>query len=91
MALSHLIGNCGTKRHMPGLTLHADYRVLMKDADHTFPLPETETRKLDEVKEEIQHPLVCRVANLVRANPRQSVALAVTIGFMLGLRIGTKF
>ena len=57
----------------------------MINPEHTFPLPEFETVKLDEVKEQIRHqPALQRAAALVRSNPWAFVALAAAVGLLVG-------
>ncbi len=59
----------------------------MENFEHSFPLPETETHKLDEVKEVLEHPQeqgVSGVQAFVQSNPWWAVGLAGVGGFCLG-------
>jgi hypothetical protein len=56
-------------------------------ADHTFPLPETETSKLEEVTEQLRQPQTEKenaYLNWVRSNPWPCVFAGLILGIILG-------
>lgn len=64
----------------------------MDNLEHSFPLPETETHKLDEVKEVLDHAqeqVPASLQGFVQASPWLSVALAVAGGLCLGAWLGS--
>jgi ElaB/YqjD/DUF883 family membrane-anchored ribosome-binding protein len=65
----------------------------MADFEHSFPLPETEAHKLDEVKEVLDHsqeqgPRGVRA--FVQSQPWLAVALAGVSGVALGLLLRSR-
>jgi len=53
---------------------------------HTFPLPEPETHKLDNVTEELRHqPAYQKAKDFVRANPWRAIGIAFGTGLMMGM------
>lgn len=62
----------------------------MNDREHFFPLPDVEQHKLDEVKEEVVHPLSRRVRRTLRANAWTAVAISMVAGFACGLMWGRR-
>ena len=60
----------------------------MNDTDHLFALPEFEQHKLDEVKEEIVHPVVTRMRHFLAANTWTAIAISATAGLACGFAWG---
>jgi hypothetical protein len=58
--------------------------IFMNEIEHTFPLPELELHKLDEVKEEIVHPVARRMRRLAGANAWTAIAISVATGLLCG-------
>ncbi|HWH70345.1 MAG TPA: hypothetical protein VNT26_13245 [Candidatus Sulfotelmatobacter sp.] len=59
--------------------------------EHSFPLPEFETHKLDELKEQITHPPSTRnPAGFLQTNPWTAVTMAVAGGFLAGIWLKTR-
>jgi len=57
----------------------------MNIAEHTFPLPEIEAHKLDEVKEDLrQQPAIVRAKDYLRANPWWKLVFACVAGALAG-------
>jgi ElaB/YqjD/DUF883 family membrane-anchored ribosome-binding protein len=57
----------------------------MNDTDHLFALPELEQHKLDEVKEEIVHPVARRLRRFLAGNAWTAIAISATAGLVCGL------
>jgi len=58
----------------------------MAASAHTFPLPELETQKLDNVTEELRHrPALQKARDFARANPWRVIGIAFGIGFLAGV------
>lgn len=62
----------------------------MNDTEHLFPLPEVEQHKLDEVKEEVVHPLSRRMRRTLRANVWTAVAISMAAGLACGWMWGRR-
>ena len=62
----------------------------MNDTDHLFALPEVEQHKLDDVKEEIMHPIARRARRSFGANVWKGIAISVAAGFLCGLALGHR-
>ena len=62
----------------------------MNDTDHLFALPEPVQHQLDEVKEEIVHPVSTRMRRYLAANTWTAIAVSVTVGLVLGLVWGRR-
>jgi hypothetical protein len=56
----------------------------MNELEHTFPLPDPEMHKLDEVKEEIVHPVLRRMRRLTGANAWTAIAISEAAGLLCG-------
>ena len=57
----------------------------MEMPEHTFPVPEPETSKLDGVTEELRRrPAIAKVKDFARANPWPWVVLGLTLGIFAG-------
>ena len=53
---------------------------------HTFPIPETEARRLDEIQHELQHQRLHRkIHDFIRANLWCVLAANCITGFLLGV------
>lgn len=59
----------------------------MNDTDHLFSLPEIEQHKLDEVKEEIVHPVARRTRRYLGTNAWTAIAISLAAGFVCGLAL----
>jgi len=62
----------------------------MKDAEHSFPLSEMEQHKLDEVKEEIVHPISRRARRVLGEKVWMVMAISVAAGLACGLAWGRR-
>jgi ElaB/YqjD/DUF883 family membrane-anchored ribosome-binding protein len=62
----------------------------MNDTDHLFSLPEVEQLKLDEVKEEIEHPFAIRLRRFLSAKAWTAIAISATAGLVCGLAWGRR-
>jgi ElaB/YqjD/DUF883 family membrane-anchored ribosome-binding protein len=62
----------------------------MNEIEHAFPLPELELHKLDEVKEEIVHPVSRRMRRLIGANAWTAIAISVAAGLVCGWAWGRR-
>ncbi len=62
----------------------------MNETEHVFPLPEIEQHKLEEVREEIVHPLSRRTRRFLGANAWTMIALSVMAGVVCGLACGRR-
>ena len=62
----------------------------MNDTDHLFALPECELHKLDEVKEEIVHPVSRRVRVFLGANAWAAIAISMAAGLACGLVLARR-
>ena len=57
----------------------------MAETTHNFPLPKQETQKLEEIEDELQQqPFNKKLADFVRANPWRSIAIAFSLGLVIG-------
>lgn len=62
----------------------------MNEIEHAFPLPDLEQHKLDEVKEEIVHPISLRLRRALGANAWMAVAISVAAGVACGFLWGRR-
>jgi len=62
----------------------------MNETEHSFPLPEVEQHKLDDVKEEIVHPISRRARRALGKNVWMVVAISVAVGLACGLAWGRR-
>lgn len=60
----------------------------MNEIDHEFPLPEVEQHKLDEVKEEIVHPISRRARRVLQGNVWMAIGISVAAGVACGFLCG---
>jgi hypothetical protein len=63
------------------------------EADHTFPLPETETSKLEEVTQQLQRPQpegANAYLNWVRSNRWPCILTGLILGFFVGKSLPTS-
>jgi len=55
----------------------------MEPQSHTFPVPEPEAHKLDEVTETLRRePALTKVEDLVRTYPWRALGIAFAVGFV---------
>ena len=65
--------------------------INMNELEHTFPIPESAVKNLDEVQEQLQNqPLRLKVKDSLRANRWRVLGLVSVMGFLLGICIGRK-
>ena len=58
----------------------------MNETEHTFPIPETEARRLGELEEQLQkQPIYVKAKDFVRANRWAALSYAGVIGLLLGV------
>jgi hypothetical protein len=62
----------------------------MNDSEHVFPLAEIELHKLDEVKEEIVHPVSRRLRRALGRNAWLAVAISIAAGMACGWACGRR-
>lgn len=62
----------------------------MNDTDHLFALPEPELHKLDEVKEEIVHPVAKRLRRFLAARAWAAIAISLSAGLACGFAWGRR-
>jgi|GEM_PF-4611843 len=62
----------------------------MNESKHVFALPESEQHKLDEVKEEIVHPMAVRVHRFLAENTWTALAISAGAGVLCGLALGRR-
>jgi len=62
----------------------------MNETEHVFPLTELELHKLDEVKEEIVHPVSRRVRRALGRNAWVAVAISIASGVACGMILGRR-
>jgi hypothetical protein len=62
----------------------------MNDTEHVFPLSELEQHKLDEVKEEIVHPVSRRMRRALGRNAWLAMAISMAAGVACGLAWGRR-
>jgi len=62
----------------------------MNDSEHVFPLAELELHKLDEVKEEIVHPVSRRMRRALGRNAWLAVAISIAAGIACGWVCGRR-
>lgn len=62
----------------------------MNETEHVFPLPVSEQQLLDEVKEDIVHPISRRARRLLAENAWAAVAFSVAAGLVCGLAWGRR-
>jgi len=60
----------------------------MNETQHTFPIPETEARRLEEVERQLQkQPLHLRARDFIRAYRWHALSCAGVIGLLLGVSL----
>jgi ElaB/YqjD/DUF883 family membrane-anchored ribosome-binding protein len=58
----------------------------MSEPEHTFPLPPTAVRLLDEVEDELEHQSwYLKTQDYVRANPWTAIGIAAAASLLLGI------
>ena len=62
----------------------------MNNPEHSFPLPDLVQHKLDEVKEEIVHPVSRRMRRAAGANVWTAIAISVAVGAVCGFVWGRR-
>jgi len=62
----------------------------MNETEHVFPLAEPEQHKLDELKEEIVHPVSRRVRHALGRNAWMAVAISMAAGMACGFAWGRR-
>jgi ElaB/YqjD/DUF883 family membrane-anchored ribosome-binding protein len=62
----------------------------MNETEHVFPLPVFEQHKLDEVKEEIIHPISRRMRRALAENAWTAIAVSAAAGLVCGLAWGRR-
>jgi hypothetical protein len=62
----------------------------MNETEHVFPLPELEQHKLDELKENIVHPVATRMRRRLSANTWTAIVAALAAGLFCGLICGRR-
>ena len=62
----------------------------MNESEHTFPLTDMEQHKLDEVKEEIVHPISRRARRVLQGNVWVAIGVAVVVGAACGFLWGRR-
>jgi ElaB/YqjD/DUF883 family membrane-anchored ribosome-binding protein len=62
----------------------------MNEIEHVFALPELEQHKLDELKEEIVHPVSRRMHRFIEANVWTAIAISVAAGLAFGYASGRR-
>jgi ElaB/YqjD/DUF883 family membrane-anchored ribosome-binding protein len=58
--------------------------------EHTFPLPEIESHKLDEVRDQLARPAAPQLVTMAKAYPWMTVALACVSGVLAGLWLKSR-
>ena len=58
--------------------------------EHEFPLPDVEQHKLDEVKEEIVHPISRRARRMLEGHVWVAIGVAVAAGAACGFLWGRR-
>ena len=62
----------------------------MNDTEHVFPLAEYDQHKLDEVKEELVHPISRRMRRALARNAWFAVTIGVVAGVACGFAWGRR-
>jgi ElaB/YqjD/DUF883 family membrane-anchored ribosome-binding protein len=63
----------------------------MNTQDHTFPLPETVTHTLDDIREELpEQTYLDRISLAARNNPWQAIAIGGFAGLLLGVFLAKR-
>ena len=62
----------------------------MNESEHAFPLPEREQVKLNEVKDEILHPISRRIRRYTGENTWKLIAVSVLAGAVCGWALGQR-